>query len=315
MWSEIQALGSLTAFKGFDTSFARLVDDWRAYYDAAAPQDQPLPGEWHDKLNTFQYLCALRCLRVDKVPDAIMTYVIEKQGQKYVEPPPFHLPSCYEDSTCTTPLIFVLSKGSDPTKSFLQFATELKFDKKLSSLSLGQGQGVKAKKMIEDGAVKGFWVFLQNCHLYISWMTELERMCEELTPETTHKDFRLWLTSMPSEKFPVSVLQNGVKMINEPPKGLKSNLKSAYFKITDEELQATTKPEVWRKLLFGMRFFHAVAQERRKFGPLGWNRPYEFNDTDVDVRINDLFMNINKYKEVKNYTFCPNFIRSPRASS
>ena len=66
-----------------------------------------------------------------QVPDAIMTYVIEKMEQKYVEPPPFHLPSCYEDSTCTTPLIFVLNKGSDPTKSFLQFASELKFDKKL----------------------------------------------------------------------------------------------------------------------------------------------------------------------------------------
>eukprot|EP00392_Amoebophrya_sp_AT5.2_P006222 g6232.t1 len=84
--------------------------------------------------------------------------------------------------------------------------------------------------------VLGGWVLLMNCHLAISWMPELERICEQMSAEDTNPDYRLWLTSMPSPAFPALLLQNGVKMTNEPPAGLKANLMYTFTRLDDKML-------------------------------------------------------------------------------
>jgi dynein heavy chain len=76
---------------------------------------------------------------------------------------------------------------------------------KWASLSLGQGQSEKAKEAILLAQDQGTWVVLQNCHLAPSFMPTLDGIIEQIT-EDKGSNFRLWLTSMPSEKFPVSIL-------------------------------------------------------------------------------------------------------------
>jgi len=81
-------------------------------------------------------------------------------------------------------------------------------------------------------------------------MGDMESIVESLS-DSVHKDFRLWLTSMPTEGFPISVLQNSVKMTIEPPQGLKANLKKSYSVMDDKELSDCKKVDVFKKLLFG----------------------------------------------------------------
>ncbi|KAK6961899.1 dynein heavy chain 6 axonemal, partial [Biomphalaria glabrata] len=99
----------------------------------------------------------------------------------------------------------------------------------VKSISLGQGQGPVADKMIKNATKFGEWVFVQNCHLASSWMNAMEDIIKNIqeTSSLLHSNFRLCLQCLPN--WNVSVLQNSVKVTNEPPKGIRANLRRAFI--------------------------------------------------------------------------------------
>ena len=297
-WNEIVNLSKLPNFEGFADDFEANIGVYKTLFDSNDAHREDFSPVFQEKLTSFQRLCVLRCIRADKVGLAIQDFIAKEMGQQFIEPPPFDLSVCYKEPQNLVPLIFVLSTGADPMADLLKFANEMKFSRKFEKVSLGQGQGAKAEKLLSNGMERGLWVCLQNCHLAGSWMPSLERILETTDPKSVHKDFRLWLTSMPSENFPVIILQNGVKMTLEPPKGLKSNLTRSYNRITDNYINDCGKPDDFRKLMFGLCLFHAVIEDRRKFGPLGWNIRYGFTDGDLKVCQTQMKMFLDDYDEI-----------------
>ncbi|BBM97612.1 dynein axonemal heavy chain [Marchantia polymorpha subsp. ruderalis] len=290
LWTEMIILSSLPNFGGFSDDFSKNPNQWKPLYESPTPYRANFPGKW-EKLNIFQKLLVVKIFRPEKVVESVNDFVFAAMGQKYMDPPQFDLSLAYPDSSNITPLVFVLSAGSDPMATLLKFAEGMK--QNVNTVSLGQGQGPKAAEMIDKGTRTGDWVVLQNCHLAASWMQHLERIAENINPEHANITFRLWLTSYPSDQFPVSILQNSVKMTNESPKGLRANMLLSYqsYPLSDPKFfgQVTgDKGAVWRKMVFGLAFFHASVQERLKYGPLGWNIPYQFSDPDLKISIRQL---------------------------
>ncbi|XP_048507335.1 dynein axonemal heavy chain 6 [Athalia rosae] len=247
---------------------------------------------WNANLTDMEKLMLLKAMKEEKLIFGITAYVQKNLGQQFIESPMISLQLLFPDTSKTTPLVFVLSTGSDPFGAFQKFAGEMGFVDRIQSISLGQGQGPVAESLLKKGTKDGDWVFLQNCHLATSWMLTMEKLVIDISeaPEEVHQDFRLFLSSMPSISFPISILQNSVKVTNEPPKGLKANIKRSLFELDEDFFENHALGIAWRKMVFGICFFHAIIQERKKFGPLGWNILYEFNTNDRECCLLNLQM-------------------------
>ena len=210
--------------------------------------------------------------------------------------------SLYKDSVNSAAIIIVISPGADPMTEIDAFSAARKVAVK--SLSLGRGQAKKAIDAIREAqtapskaGTMGTWVVLQNCHLAPSFMPQLDALIEEVKYDRD-ASFRIWMTTEPSDKFPVTIVQNGTKMTSEPPKGLQQNILKSYRSISEKDFEACQKPVAFRRLLWGLCFFNAVILDRRKYGPLGWNKAYEFSASDLSISTKQLIQFLDFYDEI-----------------
>ncbi|XP_078698147.1 dynein axonemal heavy chain 5-like [Branchiostoma floridae x Branchiostoma belcheri] len=279
-WLNLVQLSKLPQFSQILSQISGNDKAWKNWFDTDAPEEEVIPDGYSASLDTFRKLLLIRSWCPDRIAAQARHYIAESMGPEYAESVILDLEGMWEESETSTPMICLLSMGSDPTDAIERLAK--KHNLKCRAISMGQGQEVHARRLFQQASTEGGWILLQNCHLGLQYMEEL--MDAILTLENPHDTFRVWITTEVQPKFPINLLQMSIKFSNDPPQGMKAGLKRTYNIVTQDQLDVTNMPQ-WRPMLYAVAFLHTVVQERRKFGPIGWNIPYEFNQADFTATV------------------------------
>ena len=290
VWLNICALQDSCEF--FSTLIADMKNEessWRKWYQENNVEEVQLPQDYEQRLldqsdiGSFLRLLLVRSLRLDRSIYMARKFIrnTKEMGSAYVEPVTDTIESVYDDMTPEVPVIFLLSRGSDPTDGIIELCRKKKLPAP-AVISLGEGQEPVALKAINAGVVNGSWVLLQNCELGLGLMNEMESILNKLKGGMD-PNFRLFITALPHPEFPLGLLQMCSKVTNDPPAGLRAGLLRSFTPgvMVDQDRLERVDTAQWRQLLFALCFLHSVVQERRKFGPLGWCIPYEYNNGDL----------------------------------
>ncbi|XP_055492119.1 LOW QUALITY PROTEIN: dynein axonemal heavy chain 8-like [Leucoraja erinacea] len=279
-WLNLVELSKLPQFAEVLTQVTKNEKAWKNWFDTNAPEVSTMPNGYSDSLEAFGKLLLIRSWCPDRILSQARNYISEAMGSKYAEPVILHLETTWEESDIQTPLICFLSMGSDPSNQIEGLAKKLEIV--CRAISMGQGQEVHARKLMAMSMQQGGWVLLQNCHLGLEFMDEMLEIL--LTSENVNESFRVWITTEPHPKFPITLLQTSIKFTNEPPQGVRAGLKRTFTAISQDQIEYSNLP-MWKPLLYAIAFLHTTVQERRKFGPLGWCIPYEFNSSDFTASV------------------------------
>uniref|UniRef100_A0A8C6WFH5 Uncharacterized protein n=1 Tax=Neogobius melanostomus TaxID=47308 RepID=A0A8C6WFH5_9GOBI len=233
-----------------------LLKQGKKIVESCCPEKERLPHDWKNK-TSLQKLIILRALRPDRI-----TYALKA---KYVEPALIEFEKLYEDSRLK--LGFSIDQGT------------------LHNVSLGQGQEEVAERAVKSASQLGHWVILQNVHLVASWLLSLEALLET-SSKNSHPDFRVFMTGEPApcpeqHVVPRGILENAIKITNEPPTGMNASL--------HDMLDLCSREQEFNLMLFSLCFFHASLIERCKFGPQGWNHKYPFSTGDLTISSSVLY--------------------------
>ncbi|XP_076677676.1 dynein heavy chain 8, axonemal kl-3 isoform X2 [Andrena cerasifolii] len=273
-WLNLVALSALRQFQYIVSQVPASEKIWKQWFDKEAPEEEPLPNGYNN-LDTFRRLLLIRAWCIDRTLSQSRKYIASSLGERYAEPVITLLDVMHTESRPNTPMICFLSMGSDPTPSIEQLAKKLELQ--CRSISMGQGQEVHARRLLQSAKTEGFWALCQNCHLGLDYMTELVNFIMEL--DAPHPDFRIWITTETHKDFPISLLQMSIKYTYEPPQGVRAGLLATYSAMSQDMLDQCDSVQ-YIPIIYAVSFLHTIVQERRKFGPLGWNIPYEFNLAD-----------------------------------
>ncbi|KAM9310019.1 dynein axonemal heavy chain 11 [Pholidichthys leucotaenia] len=294
-WGAIKTICTMKGFSGLDRDMESSPKRWRKIFESTCPEKEILPQDWKNK-SSLQKLIILRALRPDRMTYTLKKFVEESMGTKYMETVQLEFLKLYEDSGPSTAVFFILSPGVNPLRDVEKLGLKLGFSIDLGTLhnvSLGQGQEEVAERAVRTASKQGHWVILQNVHLVARWLPSLDALLEAAS-ERSHPSYRVFMTGEPApcreqHVIPRGILENAIKITNEPPTSMNASLHAALGNFSQDTLDRCSREQEFNSLLFSLCFFHACITERHKFGPQGWSHKYPFSTGDLTISANVLY--------------------------
>lgn len=300
MWVKVLSLGNqkIIFFSTFrlkaHKSHLDLNADWSSFFNTPTPYADPSLATF----SAFERLMIIRILRQDRLQSAVVAFVQEILGLKFIEGGHFDLIKCFEDSTNLTPLLFIMTTETDnPVARILQLANAIKFDhEKVFIHSISDSGAQDLIKFIEKNLKLPHWIVIENIHGSLAGLKALATFMEQFTADNANPDFRLWISTRPLDGFSKSLLQRSVKMIDAHKDGLRGLVKRALtseFPCKTKLIEASPQKALLQSFIPALCLFHGVVQKRHKFNPRGWTLEYEFNESDLQLSFNVLYDTLN----------------------
>ncbi len=236
--------------------------------------EQEFPLQMQKKLSEFQQVLIVQTFRPDRLVSAMEQFAVSALALQDLSPPTLSLGDILSETTSTEPVLVVISSGSDPSEELRELASSQRVT--LHEVAMGQGQTDVALERLATAAKSGEWLMLKNLHLMTFWVPVLAK---EVARLEAHEKFRLWLTAESHPKFPAVMSEHSLKVTYEAPPGIKRNLQRTLRSWGPDVFAGASAARAQN--VFALAWFHAVAQERRKFIPQGWCKFYEFSDGDL----------------------------------
>lgn len=252
--------------------------EWSTFLESSTPE-ACIPTPWDPSspaVSSARSMLLVKVFRPDRLLEALAHFVdVVFQADISAESGPDLSAMVTNEVPPATPVALVSVIGHDASYRVENLVKTT--GSRLSSVAMGSEEGFSlAEQAISLAARQGSWVLLKNVHLAPAWLGQLEKRLQNLNPS---RSFRLFLTMEANPVIPVNILRQSRIVVEEPPPGIKANLRDSLKSIAPARL--SQGPAEKSRLYFLLAWFHAVVQERLRYVPLGWSKTYDFNDSDM----------------------------------
>ncbi|KAJ1022342.1 hypothetical protein NDA13_005252 [Ustilago tritici] len=284
--ARVQVFKRLSFFRTIEEHMEAHTEKWLAFLTSNSPETA-IPNFWSqegdasdDLADQVRKMLVVKCLRPDRIVQAMAAFTSRIFGQDVLGDPGYDLGKIvHEEVDASTPIALCSVPGYDASYRVDHLVKLV--SARCMPVAMGSQEGFAlADHAITSAARTGNWVLLKNVHLAPSWLSQLEKKMHGLNP---NRNFRLFLTCETSLSIPVNFLRASRILMNEPPPGIRASMLDSLKSIAPSRLQRG--PAETPRLYFLLAFFHATLTERLRYTPLGWSKPFEFNDSDAEAAL------------------------------